>query len=721
MISKWHIASLLSTQVCAIIFLCSGNLSSQWVQSVGPEGGSINCLTIDSKCIFIGTNVGFFSSTDNGSTWSADQFLSNKNIYFITALSNIVITGTSNNLFVSTNHGNTWSESNKGLPKYGCNCIAYNKSTIYAGTNEGVYYSNNFCSSWVKLDYPIINKKIKSISVSNSIIFLGTWESLLKSTDNGIHWTEDEDTKPEFITKSKNGEFIFISDQYECKKYTSDGSYLGAIYGYGINNFTCIVEKDSYYFFGTNGSVMRRNKVTTAWNRSDLIPESSSMDFYPTRCLGIKDNKIFAGTIYGLYVSDNDGINWNPVTIGSINSTINCLAVQDNDLYAGTNEGLYVSTNYGGSWQKLNTGLEKNSIYSLLFKDRYLITGTSIGLLFSMNKGQTWQRPNGIMGDRMWHIGINHLFQVDQKLFAGSSAHLADDFATSGFSHNGIYLSTNNGLDWVCINNGLTNKAILGLSYLNKKLFAATPIGIFVSSDLGSNWEKTGVGIPSSDMFQSITSMAVNDGNIFVGLTWGGIYRSSDFGYNWYEVNHGLKYDVLPTGVKCMYTSGKNIFIGTFWNGIYHSMDSGLSWIPIKEGVSNKNVRSIIVAAPYLIIGTDDNGVWRRKLADIITFTEQLQGNIIPKKTSISKIYQNLYDKTVKCEILLKNQEDVSLKVLDLNHRVVAELISEKLHPGSYLSAWNLMGINDGIYYFKLQVKNILQTRKFLIQNHLLK
>ena len=42
------------------------NCKAQWVQTNGPLGGNVNCLSISGNSILAGTNTGLFLSTNNG-------------------------------------------------------------------------------------------------------------------------------------------------------------------------------------------------------------------------------------------------------------------------------------------------------------------------------------------------------------------------------------------------------------------------------------------------------------------------------------------------------------------------------------------------------------------------------------------------------------------------------------------------------------------------------
>lgn len=70
--------------------------------------------------------------------------------------------------------------------------------------------------------------------------------------------------------------------------------------------------------------------------------------------------RIYAGTLYGLFVSNNEGKNWQEVPALKNNPVI---AIADaptieGTLYVATQQGVFVTKNEGIFWEKLNNGLE---------------------------------------------------------------------------------------------------------------------------------------------------------------------------------------------------------------------------------------------------------------------------------------------------------------------------------------------------------------------------
>ena len=151
----------------------------------------------------------------------------------------------------------------------------------------------------------------------------------------------------------------------------------------------------------------------------------------------------------------------------------------------------------------------------------------------------------------------------------------------AGTGSNGVYLSTNNGSNWISANTGLPSVQITSLVTSGDNIFAGTShgtfgYGVFLSTNDGINWTPVNSGLPNS---ASIMSLAVSPGiggdKIFAGTYQDGIFLSTNNGSNWQNISNGL-----PPNMPLVFSfafSGVNIFAGTS-SGVFLSTNNGSSW-----------------------------------------------------------------------------------------------------------------------------------------------
>lgn len=179
-----------------------------------------------------------------------------------------------------------------------------------------------------------------------------------------------------------------------------------------------------------------------------------------------------------------------------------------------------------------------------------------------------WEQTNGPGGGPIDALEVNS----NNNVFAGTW-------------YMGIFRSTDDGGNWLQVNNGLTDKYVWSLAInSNDDIFAGTGNGggIFRSTDNGENWNQVNNGLTNT----YVHCLAINsNGDIFAGTNWGGVFRSTNNGENWTEVNNGLTSTVVKSIVI---TSNDYIFVGTsYGGGVFRSTDNGANWTQINNGLGN--------------------------------------------------------------------------------------------------------------------------------------
>jgi photosystem II stability/assembly factor-like uncharacterized protein len=255
------------------------------------------------------------------------------------------------------------------------------------------------------------------------------------------------------------------------------------------------------------------------------------------KCFAINGINIFAGIEGGgVYLSTNNGTNWTQVNNGLTYGNVISLAISDTDIFAGTNDGVFLSTNNGTDWTHIN-GLSGIDIYSLAVSGNYLYAGGYQQIFLSTNNGTNWTQVfSGSGGGQVSSIVIS-----GKSVFKGSLP-------------GGVAVSTDNGQNWTPLNNGFDAGGlnIFSIAVMGTEIFAGTADGIYLSKDNGLNWVIQSVSNP-------VFSIAVIGNNVFAGTNLIGIYLSTNNGVNWVQENNGL----TNLHIQSLAICGGNIFAGT--------------------------------------------------------------------------------------------------------------------------------------------------------------
>jgi photosystem II stability/assembly factor-like uncharacterized protein len=224
----------------------------------------------------------------------------------------------------------------------------------------------------------------------------------------------------------------------------------------------------------------------------------------------------------------------------------------------------------------------------------------------------------------------------------------------------GVYRSTDAGATWVATGDGLPNPRIHDVLFDptdSDKIYLATAEKLLVTNDGGDTWDVC-------FSFGNVRSVAIHPDRpevLFVGVEFHGIFKTENGGLDWQERNEGLHqtegyydgpvdmiFDPVATQVLYAATDAVDLHksedVGETWvqkangldwrrvrevamtarehealyvatdRGVMGSFDGAESWTPMSEGLTEMNVRSIVVREddPRIVYaGTYGAGVFR--------------------------------------------------------------------------------------------------------------
>ena len=694
-----------------LVFLLTMGISSgfgQWVQTSGPEGGWLRSLAVNNGKIYAGTMAGVFVSTNNGLNWS-DKSNGLPNLCQVRCIgfdSSRVFIGTGSETFQSTNEGDSWFKSDSGL-KHGVTDFKKVGPRIFASTGtDGIYCSDDHGMYWNHLDSAILTN-IASIAVIDSNIFAGGLGGVVRSTNNGVSWTQVNNGLNNMLMAStlvafdkniivggSNG--VFFSTNYG-ESWILTGTGLPATPARNM----VVHDNHLYASFSdwTGGGVYRLSNFGGSWD-----PKTNEVYNRFVNALLSVGSKLFMGTYNGggVYVSTDSGENWSSTNSGMVNTLVSSLAVSGNTIFSGVNDyrfgtGLYRSTNNGTSWIPSNHGIAHNSINVIAALDSIVIAGTDGGAFISRNLGASWDTV-----DVTW---FNRNFQAISLL--GSNIFLGGIFQ-------GVLLSMDGGKNWNPVNSGLTNLNILSLDGNDSTLIAGTDAGAYVSTNMGSSWNKIASGLPNG----YVNAIVHNDSFFFAGVQgspWNGVYRSVDNGLNWIEIVNGLQ----NKDVKSLFASNNQLFAGTF-AGVYVSINNGTSWTKVTSGRTDEVITDIVAFQNNLFIGVQSYGVWRRPLSEMITGLANDRA-LTPKQYFVEQNYPNPFNPSTKISYSLPSNSNIRIIVFNVLGQQIEELVNQQQSVGRHETVWNA-GVGSGVYYYRIEATDInnpqrrfSETKKMLL------
>lgn len=247
---------------------------------------------------------------------------------------------------------------------------------------------------------------------------------------------------------------------------------------------------------------------------------------------------------------------------------VNRLFSSPNYFYAGLNSGIYNEYSLPGYWENLNYNLPSNTnVKAITYLSPYIFIATTRGI-FKKHENFTAWFYSGLVDTLCVEI-----MAKDGILFEGSQL-------------GGVNVSLDTGRTWIKRNTGIAaaDYWVFSYTYNNNYIFAGTSSErVYRTSNNGVSWENVSNGLPQN-AFDAIYSIKAISNNVLIAGTGTGIFASSNNGINWSNFNQGIE-----AGAQ-MRSDG----LFKFGSYLFAGMTSGIYRRPLSDIVSVKNNNTLL-------------------------------------------------------------------------------------------------------------------------------
>jgi photosystem II stability/assembly factor-like uncharacterized protein len=620
---------------------------------------------------------------------------------------------------------------------------------IYKTTNGGI---NWFLQA--EFDTSLFTK-IQFVNTNTGWAIAGSgWALILKTTNGGDDWN--------FQTTGQMGDYIFedcffvdenigwivgenftTSNERGLILKTTDGG------GSWISQASTVdYSIDKVYFVDANhgwaisqNEVLRTTDGGTNWTVNAIISSVwlNSIHFID-EFIGFVVGNDLSGQIYK---STNGGINWDQQSIGNP-GVVDVFLTKPTECFVVGNDGVILKTTNGGTdWTNQTISITYNDIQSVHFIDNNtgLIFGNE-GLIFkTTNAGLSWNAKTSgttfclyknsfIDGDNGWVVGENGTIlktsnggETWELQLSGTTMEIRDVAFID--TNNGwivelngeILRTTNGGESWMVQVSGATSTLYaIEFTDLNNG-WAVGPWNILKTTDGGSTWINYFTGADSWE-YTSINFIDQNNGWIAgynAGcMTCGGIKSTTDGGITW-----NLQLDGFPIFSILFLNSTKGWAVGYEWPGIitsnstiYTTVNGGNIWTQQNSGTTNWL---------WDISFTDANNGWVVGNGGTILHTTNGGVTFIdneptqPTEFLLSQNYPNPFNPNTTISWQSPVGSHQAIKVFDVLGNEIATLVDEYKSQGSYEIEFDASTLPSGVYFYRLQAGDFIQTRKMIL------
>ena len=232
-------------------------------------------------------------------------------------------------------------------------------------------------------------------------------------------------------------------------------------------------------------------------------------------------------------------------------------------------------------------------------------------------------------------------------------------------------------------------------------LFASTDIGVYITSDDGTNWS-------NNDKINNnafINLIGTSSGNLYGVTSTSFLYLSTNNGSSWQFLNSELQGYSLGVFSTCKGVIIGSIFedigVGETINKIYMLVDNGTHWQQVNYGILDTTKQYALAAdsAGY-VYAAADSIIYRT--ASPLTGVSEYTVQILPT-TELEQNYPNPFSSQTEISFSLPESEHAAMKIYNTLGQCVATPVNEQLFAGRHSVSWNANALPSGVYFYQLQ------------------
>ena len=384
-------------------------------------------------------------------------------------------------------------------------------------------------------------------------------------------------------------------------------------------------------------------------------------------------------------------------------------------------------------WQQQTSGVT-DDLFSVHFIN--INTGWAVGtngkILFTSNGGTTWSPQTS---------------GTTQTLFDVKFPSALNGFIIGGL--NTFLKTTNGGVNWVSLGvANMTSTNDLDFIDNNTGYVCGADGDVSRTTNGGVNWTK--FDISASDLF---TIKVLNASTVVAAGVGGFVYKTTNSGANWVQQVTGTNNFVS----SIVFTDNNNGYFTTLGltEAVFRTTNGGTNWTSVTSPGNTSGLNGLSMVNSSMVYGVGPEGKIRRTTNSGSTWETQpsgdttsflraifmVDGNIgyvagnggrilktvnggigiqqistnVPEGFELSQNYPNPFNPVTNINFSIPKTGVVKLTVYDASGRETATLFNGRLSAGTYNYDFDASLLASGIYFYKLESNEFMQTRKMVL------
>ncbi len=475
--------------------------------------------------IIVGNEGTILRSVNDGLDWDEITFAETPNLNAVYFLSDDIgiILGENGTLLRTADDGKTWQRIN--LDNQGnLNKLTFINSTtgfIWSDVESRIYKTTDAGLNWIELYVGMTVNDAHFISENTGTVY-GSTSSILKgksliTNDGGITWQDSgQDISSFEEVKFVDNQTGFARNRLGRIYLTSDGGVTWEKKEGMYGPYSKIKAINSNLVYIVGFYIHRSYDLGETFEnlcRSNVGSSIEEIAFGP-------NNDVYAVGTWGIYKSENNGLNFKNIQIDSLqymeyrNDMQDVICYEPNNVMAiGSNSTFIQSSDGGETWEKKI--LPEIGYYVSMSKidNTIWVVSDKGALMRSTDLGETWD--------------IIHTFETDFYTFPQHIIFITSTVGFIGMRDGKVMRTENGGVDWemIEIEGLIVSKCI---SFIDEKVGYMSGYGLYKTVDGGVNWE-----LINTDLHYGYSLFFRNENIGYYAGEDGGIFKTEDGGISW--------------------------------------------------------------------------------------------------------------------------------------------------------------------------------------------
>jgi photosystem II stability/assembly factor-like uncharacterized protein len=590
--------------------------------------------------------------------------------------------------------------------------------TVYKSTNYGLNwnlvsmpsdFASNSGQAWYDL-YCLINPK------NHNKVYIGAID--VYRTENGSTFTN--------ITNGYSGGNVHVDQHFMFFHPTDENTVISCNDG-GIwrstnngNTFTNLNQNLTLTQFyriaaspfspsrilgGTQDNGTQKTDSTLNWAAA-YGGDGGEVCFNP-----FSPNFIIGETQYnGIFRTTNGGVSWSSAQNGLASENAAWVGpIIHHPAISGTfytaRQRVYKSTNNGGTWVAVSSNVNGTGAVRELSQSKTnpsIMFATSGSQVFkSTDEGSNWTNVTSGLPNRTITSVYVHPDDAN-KVF----------LTFSGFGTSKVYRSTNGGTVWSSLQGNLPDSPVNDILIYTDSgatpntYFVASDIGVFVTDDNGVNWMEISSGLPNT----VIMHLDYSSSNKML--------RAGTHGRGVYEAYIDF---TIPVELSSFTASQLDKKVVLKWSTATETNNRGFE---IQRKLKNQDwetlefvsgygtttgTRQYIYEDDYEFLPYNGRVLYRLKQIDFngsYEYSDRIFVDVIfiPSETNISQNFPNPFNPSTTIKYSINTEGKVRVSVFNPIGQKIRELVATDQTPGTYEVTWNALEYASGIYFYLFEL-----------------